>query len=497
MSMTFLIKEEKLIEPRLSMPELAQETRRTIYPIRLNTLENDIRITNSLKISEAVSTSNEKDLTPYWNESRLEMSRKLLSRTGTDFAGSDLNLSAILQNRTTANSWFSTTHNSPLKQSLFKTLFPLSTFSLVEFTDSANTLIRSRKIRIYPKSEDIKQFKKYCDLTRYWYNKTIEYLRQDGTVADIKKIRSIIQSRENNPEWSFDSPQRIREYAISDACNAVKNAKKKFMVTHRFQEVSFKRKKNPKQSFGFDKKSLTENYVFTKKIHKIFFYSTEEYKTELEGCRIYKENNRWFLIIPEKIHIKKPENQRFSVVALDPGVRTFMSYYSDSCYGKVGESDFSRIYRLCIQLDNAISKRSKSDYNSKRRISKAICRLRWKIKDSINEIHHKFASFLVKNFDTVLIPTFETSEMVTKLRSKTARSMLTWAHYRFKQFLKFKGKEYSCKIIEVNEAYTSKTCSYCGKIHNIGSKKVMKCSCGANVDRDLNGARGIYLRNLI
>jgi len=51
-------------------------------------------------------------------------------------------------------------------------------------------------------------------------------------------------------------------------------------------------------------------------------------------------------------------------------------------------------------------------------------------------------------------------------------------------------------VIEVSEAYTSKTCSYCGKMHKIGSKKRMKCSCGADIDRDLNGARGIFLRAL-
>jgi len=33
-------------------------------------------------------------------------------------------------------------------------------------------------------------------------------------------------------------------------------------------------------------------------------------------------------------------------------------------------------------------------------------------------------------------------------------------------------------------------------MHKIGSKKRMKCSCGADVDRDLNGARGIFLRAL-
>jgi putative transposase len=86
--------------------------------------------------------------------------------------------------------------------------------------------------------------------------------------------------------------------------------------------------------------------------------------------------------------------------------------------------------------------------------------------------------------------------MVIKLHSKVARAMLTWAHYRFKQFLKDKAEEYSCEIIEVNEAYTSRTCTACGKQQNIGSKKLMKCSCGLELDRDLNGARNIFLKNI-
>ena len=74
--------------------------------------------------------------------------------------------------------------------------------------------------------------------------------------------------------------------------------------------------------------------------------------------------------------------------------------------------------------------------------------------------------------------------------------MLGWSHYRFKQFLKNKAAEYSCNIIEVNESYTSKTCTNCGKQQNIGSKKLMKCSCGTELDRDINGARNVFLKNI-
>lgn len=216
----------------------------------------------------------------------------------------------------------------------------------------------------------------------------------------------------------------------------------------------------------------------------------------MEGCEITKENGRFYLIVPVKVTVKVPENKRFNCASLDPGIRTFQTIFSPEVQGKIGEGDFKKIYRLCLNMDKLISKKSIAKCKAKRNINKALKRLRWKIKDLIDDMHKKTAHFLVINFDEILIPIFKTSQMVTKLNSKTSRSMLTFSHYRFKEFLKVKAQEYSCKVIEVNEAYTSKTCSYCGKIQNIGSKKIMKCSCGICVDRDLNGARGIYLRAL-
>ena len=202
------------------------------------------------------------------------------------------------------------------------------------------------------------------------------------------------------------------------------------------------------------------------------------------------------LSIPTERKILIPDNQRGGIVALDPGVRTFLTFYTETEVGKIGAGDFGGIYRLCRHLDQLISKISKAKCRQKYRMKKAAARLRWRIKDLITEIHHKSATWLCKTFDVVVIPPFETQQMVSRLRNKTARAMLTWAHFRFRQILDNTAEIFSTRIVEQNEAYTSKTCSACGQLHKIGSKKRMNCSCGAVIDRDENGARGIFLRAL-
>ncbi|MFM6454613.1 MAG: zinc ribbon domain-containing protein, partial [Planktothrix sp.] len=77
--------------------------------------------------------------------------------------------------------------------------------------------------------------------------------------------------------------------------------------------------------------------------------------------------------------------------------------------------------------------------------------------------------------------------------------MLTLSHYEFKQFLKWKAWENNKVVIDCNEAYTSKTVSWTGEIiKNLGGAKTIKSnSTPLKMDRDLNGARGIFLRALV
>jgi putative transposase len=123
-----------------------------------------------------------------------------------------------------------------------------------------------------------------------------------------------------------------------------------------------------------------------------------------------------------------------------------------------------------------------------------------RVKAMIADMHHMVSSWLSRNYKEVLLPSFQTSDMTSRqkrISSKTSRAMLTWSHYKFKKMLEYKMERSGGKMIECEERYTTKTCSRCGRInHSITSEKVFKCSeCHLTMDRDVNAARNIYLKN--
>ena len=339
--------------------------------------------------------------------------------------------------------------------------------------------------------------RKYAGAARYLYNKTIEYLKQPGTSANWKKIKT--QLINQAPDWTKDVPYQIKSIAIKDACTAVSNDKRKYKETKQVQEVKFRSCREKKDSIYIPKSAVKQYSVYVNTLGDNL--NTKEIIPIAEyDCRLLVDHSKYYLIIPIETKGERKIKQFAminEIVALDPGVRTFQTFYSSNLAGKIGAKDFGRIHRLCSHLDRLVSKIAKAKKAKQRyKMRKAAKRIRETIQNLIGEIHWKTARLLCTHFKVIMIPKFETSQMVSKLSSKTARAMLTWSHYRFRERLLHKAKELGIKVIIVEEAYTSKTCSGCGKIHNIGSKSILNCDCGLSIDRDFNGARGIFLKNL-
>ena len=324
----------------------------------------------------------------------------------------------------------------------------------------------------------------------------MEILRDGSVKAQWLSLKSDIINVV--PDRLKPVPYQVKSIAVRDACRAVSAAKRKSKAQGGFNSVDFRSRKHPKQGCFIPSSAIKPQGMYHTMLGPLKM--AESLPEGHKDSRLTLHNGQYHLTVPAAAQRRIGETQA-RVVALDPGIRTFLTWFSETDAGKIGQRAFGRIQRLCHHLDDLLSRASKAPRWRKHRMYRAASRMRVRIRDLVAELHHQAARFLVDNFDLILLPTFETSDMARrakrKLGSKTVRSMLTFAHYRFQQFLMAKAHECGKQVLLVNEAYTSKTCSWSGEIrHNLGGRHVIAGSDGVRLDRDTNGARGIFLRAL-
>ena len=490
-SMTVQASNKAVVRKRTTATaESHRQSKKTTSKGKSVSCPKDFQTTPFSKMLGLDSISNENNSSSCLKNAQWDGLEKWSLPTETDFADLDLNCLSGSSLKTLLNSWFSNNKNYRLNKSLLQICSPSSPCFHVEFTDSENTVTRSRKIRVYPNKEQKSILNNWFGASRFAYNQTVEFLRQPDTKAQWKSIKTDLMH--DMPDWSKEVPYQIKSVAIRDCCQAVSAAKKKFKQTGKFNEVKFRSKKRGDNNLFIPQTAVSENGVYYTVLGKL--KTAEPLWKPVHDCRMVLQNGRYFVVVPIDVAVKRPENQRLSACALDCGVRTFQTVFSKELILKVGEHDFQRIFRYCYALDKLVSRKKKERSN---KFNKAMQRIRWKVRDLIDEIHNKLALTLCRTFDVVYIPTFETHDMVSKLKHKTSRAMLGWAHYRFKMKLKAKAEEYSCKVVDCTEEYTSKTCGNCGEINSIGGKEVWTCKhCGCVHDRDINGARNILLKQM-
>ncbi len=147
--------------------------------------------------------------------------------------------------------------------------------------------------------------------------------------------------------------------------------------------------------------------------------------------------------------------------------------------------------RSSIQAKADTSKRS-----TKRNCRKLSKRLSGKERTTANLINHTISKSIVASAKEqgkgVSIEDLTNIRFTSKRRNKKFRTKLgKWNFADLRAKIEYKALLNGVKLVVVNPAYTSKTCSVC---HHIGDRqnKSFKCkNCGNNMDADFNASRNI------
>lgn len=211
-------------------------------------------------------------------------------------------------------------------------------------------------------------------------------------------------------------------------------------------------------------------------------------------CRVVKQRNEYWLIVP--IPINQHEKVKpINYCGIDPGVKTFMTSFSNQ-----GCTEYNHNELLLKKLDDKITfLKSKKLKKRKRVQKKTITNIEKRKENLINELHWKTINHLLDKHDFIFYGDIKSHDIVKKGKNRTLNTSINnLKFYKFKQRLLFKSQERGKKVFEVNEQYTTKTCSFCGNMYTVGKSRIYQCSqCNKNIGRDVNAAKNILMKGII
>ena len=468
----------------------------------------------------------EKGCQPFWTPQCKELSEKLLLPTKTVLQDSASNsLNKLSKKEVAKLSSSITTYTSHPNKNLPKICLPSSMYSTASKWESGDTVLRTLKVRIYPNKNQKLMLHQWFGTCRYVYNKMVHYSKAPTITEpmdclfnpyhylNFQFMRNIFVTKKNNEyhlnDWEFETPKEVRAYSVKEfvtrTTTNIENIKKGTIARFKMNYKSKKQKqtiKIPKQSIKYENGELLMYHTIMKEPLKIGKRTKKLRNIEIDhDVEIHYDGLKYYLLIPQKRPVNtakenKKDKQSAQIIALDPGVRTFQTGFGVNglIESKIDKEKQEKYFKKIQKLQSLRDKKS-----IKHNPQNKILRLFEKIRNITDETHYKLVNYLTDTYNDILLPSFESQDMVMSkmLHKSTKRQMNFNQHYKFKTRLKERCEAMTnTRLHIVNEAYTSKTCTKCGCIkENLGSNKIYKCDhCGCVMKRDFVGARNIFLK---
>lgn len=231
---------------------------------------------------------------------------------------------------------------------------------------------------------------------------------------------------------------------------------------------------------------ITKKCINFSKIGLIKYYQHRIYRGNIKQVYIKCDQyNRWWVIITTDYN--KPKNTKNNkIIGLDIGISKLVTLSNGDWIGKM-----PHVHHFNQIIDNLKKKRDKQcKYGSRRYkyLSEVIRKLYEKKYRKICDYLHNISKYLADNYEIVVVEDLTSKKMSESKFTKLNREIRDSCWSRLINYLEQK----TTQLIKINPKNTSKKCSRCGMLHNMPLNiRILKCSCGLNLDRDHNAAINI------
>ena len=349
----------------------------------------------------------------------------------------------------------------------------------MEMTKTLKLRIKDKHAKVMlAMARDVNQVWNFCNETQFrslkrYFNRPKVWL----TGFDLQKLTNGFSKCEGVSIGSATQQQVCEEFATS--LRQFKRVRLNWRVSNR---------KSSKYSLGwvpFKSRALTyrNGQVRFNGINIGLWDSYGLSKYEFKAGSFNEDaRGRWYLNISVKVQAgEKPVSSGTCAVGIDLGIKTLATYSN----GRKFEP--KRWYR---ESETALGIAQRA--NKKRRVKAIHARISNQRKNAL----HQETSRLVKEHAAIFVGNVSAKSLA---KTSMAKSVLDAAWTTFRTQLKYKALRHCVVFEEINEAYSTQTCSCCEEFSpgspkgraGLGIRQWTCSMCGSEHDRDVNAARNI------
>jgi putative transposase len=353
------------------------------------------------------------------------------------------------------------------------------------------------KYKLNPTLQQEQELGRVLGLCRWLYNTALEqrivaYQRRHVSVsryqqeAELKEIRAVM------PEYAA-----IHSHVLQDVLarldktyqaffRRVKAGEKagfpRYQGRTRYHSITFK-------EFG-NGATLDNGFLVLSKIGRIAVRWSRLVEGTPKTVTISREADGWYVCFSCADVLIQPLPETGRETGIDLGIEAFATFSEGT---RIFSPGWYRKAERALRRAQRRVTRCKRGSNRRRKAVTLLANAHQQVKRQRQDFHHKTALALVRQYDTIYHEDLQTANMVRNHHLAKSISDAAWA--AFLSNLSFKAACAGRSVVAVPPAYTSQTCSSCGRMVWKGlSARWHQCpyeDCGTSLHRDHNAARNI------
>jgi putative transposase len=357
---------------------------------------------------------------------------------------------------------------------------------------------RGFKYRLLPTEEQAGKLAQWGGCTRWVWNYFLalnkEHYKKTGKFIFKYDMSKMLTQLKKKPEAEFLSKMSANclTVAVHHLDDALRGCFKKSAKKKGFPK--FKAKDKCSDSFTVPQArrfKVRDGSVYIEKFGWIKWKKHRALQGKPRQITVTQDGDQWYasVMCEMKVAEKKPQKQG-NIIGIDVGTRKLMVFSDGTIIPN--PKHYLDAEKKLVMEQRRLSRKEKGSANRKKQRVK-VAKVHRKVRNIRKDFLQNLTTELVRKYDGFVVEDLNVKGMMRSGRKGVVRGIADAGWGMFNTMLEYKCKEHGKVYEKIGRFFpSSKTCSGCGNIQEIGKAEAYKCpKCGLVIDRDLNAAKNI------